>query len=83
MIISDELLKEAKKIFQDNSIEWVSLVRGNAFQLQFKQKTFDRVICVNTLLNLPSLDIIETLLVELTRICNANGKIRVRYTQSI
>ena len=74
---SEELLQEAKKIFQDNSIEEISLIRGDAFLLPFKPETFDRVVCVNTLLNLASLDIIETLLVELMRICKPNGRLLV------
>ena len=53
------------------------LIRGDSFQLPFKPETFDRVVCVNTLLNLASLDIIETLLVELMRICKPNGKLLV------
>jgi len=74
---SEELLQEAKKIFQDNSIEEISLIRGDAFLLPFKPETFDRVVCVNTLLNLASLDIIETLLVELMRICKPTGRLLI------
>ncbi len=74
---SAELLQEAKKVFLDNSIAEVSLIRGNAFQLPFKTATFDRVVCVNTLLNLASLDIIETLLVELIRICKPTGRLLI------
>ncbi len=72
---SDELLKEAKRIFQDNTIGGVELLRCNAFQLPFKSNAFDRVVCVNTLLNLPSLDAIETLILELMRVCRAGGKL--------
>lgn len=72
---SDELLKEAKRIFQDNTIGGVELLRCNAFQLPFKSSAFDRVVCVNTLLNLPSLDAIETLILELMRVCKAGGKL--------
>ena len=60
---SEELLQEAKRIFTDNCIEDVSLIRGDAFQLPFKPETFDRVVCVNTLLNLACVDIIYTRLV--------------------
>ncbi len=74
---SEELLQEAKRIFTDNCIEDVSLIRGDAFQLPFKPETFDRVVCVNTLLNLASLDIIETLLVELIRICKPTGRLLI------
>ncbi len=74
---SRELLQEAKKIFHDNSVEGVSLIRGNAFQLPFKPETFDRVVCVNTLLNLASLDMIEALLLELTRVCRPGGRLLV------
>ncbi len=74
---SEELLQEAKKIFQDNCIEDVSLIRGDAFQLPFKPETFDRVVCVNTLLNIASLDSIEALLAELMRICKPNGRLLV------
>ncbi len=74
---SDELLKEAKRIFQDNSMNGVRLIRCNAFQLPFKSSVFDRVVCINTLLNLPSLDAIETLLLELMRVCKVGGKLLV------
>ena len=74
---SEELLREAKRIFTDNCIEDASLIRGNAFQLPFKPETFDRVVCINTLLNLSSLDIIETLLVELMRICKPTGRLLI------
>lgn len=74
---SEELLREAKKIFQDNSIEGISLIRGDAFQLPFKPETFDRVVCVNTLLNIASLDAIEVLLAELMRICKPNGRLLI------
>ncbi len=74
---SEELLQEAKRIFTDNSIEGVSLIRGDAFQLPFKPETFDRVVCVNTLLNIASLDAIEALLAELMRICKPNGRLLV------
>ena len=74
---SAELLQEAKKVFLDNSIEEVSLIRGNAFQLPFKPVTFDRVVCINTLLNLPSLDTIESLLLELMRVCKPTGSLLV------
>lgn len=72
---SEELLKEAKKIFQDNAAGGIELLRCNAFQLPFKSGAFDRVVCVNTLLNLPSLDAIETLIVELMRVCKTGGKL--------
>ncbi len=72
---SDDLLKEAKRIFQDNTIDGVDLLRCNAFQLPFKSNAFDRVVCVNTLLNLPSLDAIETLILELMRVCKVGGKL--------
>lgn len=74
---SDELLKEAQRIFLDNAVEGVELMQGNAFQLPFKSKSFDRVVCVNTLLNLPSLDTIETLILELMRVCKAGGKLLI------
>ena len=74
---SEELLQEAKRIFTDNCIEDVSLIRGDAFQLPFKPETFDRVVCVNTLLNMASLDIIETLLIELMRVCKPTGSLLV------
>jgi len=74
---SAELLQEAKKVFLDNSIEEVSLIRGNAYQLPFKPVTFDRVVCINTLLNLPSLDTIESLLLELMRVCKPTGSLLV------
>jgi ubiquinone/menaquinone biosynthesis C-methylase UbiE len=74
---SEALLQEAKIIFTDNCIEDVSLIRGDAFQLPFKPETFDRVVCVNTLLNIASLDAIEALLAKLMRICKPNGRLLI------
>ena len=53
------------------------MIRGDAFQLPFKPETFDRVVCINTLLNIASLDAIEALLAELMRICKPNGRLLV------
>ena len=55
------------------------MIRGDAFQLPFKPETFDRVVCVNTLLNMASLDAIEALLAELMRICKPNGRLLVEF----
>lgn len=74
---SGELLNEAKRIFQDNAVSNISLTRGNAFYLPFKNKAFDRVVCINTFLNLPSLDMVENLIAELTRVCKDKGKLLV------
>jgi ubiquinone/menaquinone biosynthesis C-methylase UbiE len=79
---SEELLHEAKKIFLDNSIEKIGLIRGDAFQLPFKNKMFDRVVCINTFLNLPSLATIEALITELTRVCKGNGRLVIETRNS-
>ncbi len=73
---SAELLREAKDIFRDNGVvDNAELVRGDIFKLPFKKGLFKRVTCLNTILNLPSIDKVEQLLIEMMNVCADNGKI--------
>ncbi|MCZ6634511.1 MAG: class I SAM-dependent methyltransferase, partial [bacterium] len=72
-----DLLFEAKRIFVDNQIEDVRLVQGNVTTLPFPDKTFDNIFFLNTLINIPTDEIVQILLDELMRICRPAGRIFV------
>lgn len=72
---SDYLLNEARSIFLDNSVSGAFLVKGDIFKLPFRNKKFARITCLNTILNMPSLEKVEELLTELMDVCSDDGKI--------
>jgi len=74
---SEELLKEARRVLFANRVTGVNLVRGDAFLLPFRGKTFDKVFILNVLLNLPDQESIEQLLREAMRVCSDMGKVIV------
>jgi len=56
-------------VFMDNGFNPDRFIQGNAFQLPFADNTFDAVFCINTLVNLAPISIIESLIKELHRVC--------------
>ncbi len=71
------LLKEAKGIFKDNSVECVSLLQGNALAMPFKRGSLDYVLMINTLLNMPDRTVVVAILRELMSLCKIDGKMVV------
>lgn len=74
---SEYLLNEAKNIFDDNRVKDFELIKGDIFMLPFKCETFKRVTCLNTILNIPTIEKVEKLLVELMNVCSPDGKILI------
>ncbi|MBL7136601.1 MAG: class I SAM-dependent methyltransferase [Candidatus Marinimicrobia bacterium] len=72
-------LKNAKVVFKDNDLEPKRLILGNGYQLPFANNSFNTVFCLNTLVNLAPLSIIEKLLTELYRVCRPGGLIIFDY----
>ncbi len=72
---SGPLLEESKNIFVDNSVKNVILIKGDIFNLPFKKGQFKRITCLNTILNIPTLEEVEKLLIELVNVCSDDGKI--------
>ena len=52
-----------------------SLVQSDALKLAFKDNSFERVICLNLLINIPADGRLDVLLSELYRVCAPGGRI--------
>lgn len=72
---SAELLAEAREVFAANQIAGSHFVRGDAFLLPLKPGAFDRVLLLNTLLNLPDKDAVLRVITQLTSLCAPQGRI--------
>ncbi|MCM8796421.1 MAG: class I SAM-dependent methyltransferase [Candidatus Omnitrophica bacterium] len=58
-------------------------VLGEAGYLPFSDECFDTVICINTSINMPSIDYLKMALSEMMRICKKGGKIIFEYRNSL
>jgi len=72
-------LKNAAVVFKDNDLKPNRFILGNGYQLPFPDHLFETVFCLNTLVNLAPLSIIEKLLTELYRVCRPGGFIIFDY----
>ena len=70
-----DLLVEAKQIFIDNRLEGADLIRGDVNALPFANGSFNNIFFLNTLINIPTDEIVHHLLNELMRICRPEGRI--------
>lgn len=70
-----QLLIEAKQIFTDNDIEQADMIRGDVTTLPFADGAFDNIFFLNTLINIPTDEMVDHLLNELMRICKPGGRI--------
>jgi len=62
-------LENAKLVFMDNAFHPDRFIQGDAYHLPFSDNTFDAVFCINTLVNLAPISIVESLIRELHRVC--------------
>ncbi len=69
-----ERLKEAEKKFSRLESK-VSLSLGDANRLSFKENSFDAVVCINVLFNVPSVALLENILKEARRVVKNSGRI--------
>lgn len=69
----DEILKRANRRLE--RIGNVKLLQAKGDILPFKDSSFDTVVCVNVILNLPSENYCLKLLKEISRVCKWGGKI--------
>ena len=70
-----ELLLEARRIFLDNRTGSVQLSLAHAGALPFQEGSFDNILFLNTLINIPTDDAVASLIKELTRICRPGGRV--------
>jgi len=68
-----EIIKRAQKRMQVNNILNVSLINADALRLPFKNGSFDNVVCINVIINLPSEEIFLSSLGEISRVCKKGG----------
>ena len=62
-------LENGKLVFMDNALSPDHFIQGDAYRLPFFDNTFDAVFCINTLVNLAPITIVESLIRELHRVC--------------
>lgn len=70
-----QLLGEAKQIFADNHLDQADMVLGNVTSLPFADGSFHNIFFLNTLINIPTDEMVHNLLTELMRICRPGGRI--------
>ncbi len=73
--ISRRMLLKAKQRIQENNLNNINLLQASAYDLPVKDSVFDSVICVNILLNLPSIENVRTTLKEVNRVMKPGGRI--------
>lgn len=72
---SKELIEEAHKMSEKSDIKKVNLFLGDAMLLPFKRNFFQKVVCLNTLLNFQSKDDIARILSEIWKVIENNGQL--------
>lgn len=70
-----KIILKAKHRLQENKIKNINLVQADSCCISFKDNSFDTVVCINVLYNLPSEEIFYTSLREIIRVCKVGGKI--------
>ncbi|MFH1824882.1 MAG: class I SAM-dependent methyltransferase [Candidatus Firestonebacteria bacterium] len=68
----EEMLGKAEKRLKGKNVK---LTLANGTKLPFLDNSFDTIICVNVLLNLPGLEVASKMLKEMSRVCNLDGSI--------
>lgn len=71
----EEILKEAKKHLKEANIKNVKIFKGDGRNLPFEKSSFDVVVCLNTIFNLPSKKDVYEIISEMSRVCKVKGKI--------
>lgn len=73
--ISEAMIARASERFADKGIKNIDLVLGSGEKLSFGDSSFDAVVCMNVIYNLPSETVLENLLHEAIRVCKVRGRI--------
>ncbi len=70
-----EIIFKADKRIQDNNLQNISLIQGDASSLPFKNESFDTVVCINVFFNLPSEEVFRAGFKEIARVCKSKGSL--------
>jgi len=73
--ISKRLLDKAHDRLIKNGMHNVVLSHADGTLLPFKESSFDAVVCINVIFNLPSRDIVRKVFQEIARVSKKDGKI--------
>lgn len=69
-----DILIRAKNRFKSGNISNAGFVQADAVSLPFKDNSFDTVVCMNVFFNLPSDDLFQQSLKEISRVCKNGGE---------
>lgn len=72
-----QLLVEGRRILEDNEVGPAQFALGDAGHLPFLAATFDKVLLLNTLINIPTDALAAAFLAELVRITRPGGEVIV------
>lgn len=70
-----ELLEEQSQRARGRLPESVMIKTENAANMSFADNTFDRIVCVNVFMNLPTDDLVADVLAEIARTLKDNGRL--------
>ncbi len=65
----------ARSKFEEKKLHNIRLCYSDATCIPFKDGYFDTVVCINTFLNMDSIDSVEQVLREMARVCKRDGKV--------
>ena len=72
-----EQMRVGRQILHDNQVESAMFALGDASHLPYKDNVFDKVLLLNTLMNIQSDEFVKAFIAELIRITLPGGKILV------
>lgn len=70
----EQLKSFTRPHLNSHEVSGVLLLGSQAEALPFSEETFDVVCCLNTLYNLPSMEVIRTFLLEMARVLKTGGR---------
>lgn len=70
-----DILMRAQDRFKAGNISNVALVQADAASLPFKDNSFNTVVCINVFFNLPSEDVFQESLKEISKVCKKGGAV--------
>ncbi len=68
-------LRQAQEKAKEKNLQNINLFLQEATGLNFSDEYFDAVVCINTIHNLESIDIVRKVLCEMARVCKKKGRV--------
>ncbi|MFH2137100.1 MAG: class I SAM-dependent methyltransferase [Candidatus Omnitrophota bacterium] len=67
-------LEEAKRKCHELGLVNVNIIFADAANIPVSAECFNCVVCINVLLNLPSIEVVRSIIKEISRVCACGGK---------